>query len=328
MIKKGFIVLVLVLSVFILINNVNAVTYTISTSNSTSNIDAFLSDEDWENPCPLANGDTVIFKAGKYNLDLNVNKDITLKAIGKVTVKDILISKNTKVSGFIVNGDFYGGKSNTISKNIIKGHLSVSGGSNVINSNIIKGSIGVYGIKNIISSNNIFQESYIYGGKNKVIYNKFRKNIVIGENKNKIIGNKVVSNYKIITSGKKNIVKNNKESYRDLALIDVGKSSKGHILSVKNVGTKSSLACYIKIDNYDKNVYKIKVPSLKKGKSTKVIIPKRIINKLKYRYYETTYYGGYIYLDNKNKNKDADLSDNHLDLVSDKKGYKVFVNMM
>ncbi|WP_157082576.1 hypothetical protein, partial [Methanobrevibacter cuticularis] len=301
------------LIILVFINGISAATYTISTSNSTSSIDAFLSDEDWENPSPLANGDTVIFKAGKYNLDLNVNKDITLKTIGKVTVKDILISKNTKVSGFIVNGDFRGGKSNIISKNTIRGHLSVFGGSNVINSNIIKGSIWVYGIKNIINSNNIFQESFIYGGKNKVIYNKFRKNIVIGENKNKIISNKVVSNYKIITSGKKNIVKNNKESYRDLALIDVGKSSKGHILSVKNVGTKSSLACYIKIDNYDRTVYKIKVPALKKGKSTKVLIPKRIINKLKYRYYETTYYGGYIYLDYKNKNKDADLSDNRLD---------------
>ncbi|WP_157082564.1 hypothetical protein, partial [Methanobrevibacter cuticularis] len=312
MLKKIIIALILLLTILFVVNNVNAATYTISTSNSTSSIDVFLSDEDWENPSPLANGDTVIFKAGKYNLDLNVNKAIKLKANGKVTVNNIFISKNTIVTGFIVKEGFYAHKSNNISKNTI-GYLQLFGSKSHIINNIIKGGLSVHGSNNVVKNNYISSESSIDGRKNIVTSNTFKKNVYIYDNNNKIVGNKVATNYKIFTSGKKNILKNNKQSYRDLALSNVGKISKGHVLSVKNVGTKSTKVCYIKIDNYDRTVYKIKVPALKKGKSTKVIIPKRIINKLKYRYYETTYYGGYIYLDNKNKNKDADLSNNRLD---------------
>jgi hypothetical protein len=330
-IKTGMLYLVLMMATLILlatmIGNVSATTYTITTNNSTSSIDAFLSNEDYENPSPLANGDTVVFNAGKYNLDLNVNKAIKLKANGKVTVNNIFTSKNTIVTGFIVKEGFYADRSNNISKNTI-GYLQLSGSKSRIINNIIKGGLSVYGSNNVVKKNYISSESSIDGRKNIVDSNTFKKNVYIYDNNNKIVGNKVATNYKIFTSGKKNILKNNKQSYRDLALSDVGKTSKGHFLSVKNLGTKSTKVCYIKIDNYDRTVYKIKIPALKKGKSTKVFIPKRIINKLKYRYYETTYYGGYIYLDYKNKNKDADLSNNHLDLISNKKGYEVYVNMM
>lgn len=331
--KKRLFYLLLIVTVISLvitmIGSVNATTYTITKNNSTSSINDFFDNEDYENHSPLAKGDTVIFKEGKYNLDLNINKAITLKTNGKVIVKSISIFKNTKISGFVVNGDFnVRGKFNTINKNNIKGFLDVSGSNNLITNNKIKGQTYVYGINNIIKNNNIFDVSQVYGGRNKVISNKFKKNVEIGGNGNKITNNKLANNYKIMVWGKKNILKNNKQSYMDLALNDFRKTTKGHILSVKNVGTKSSLACYIRIDNYDKTVYKIKIRPLKKGKSTKVIISKWIINKLKYRYYETTYYGGYIYLDYKNKNKDVDLSNNQLELISYKKGYRLYVSMM
>lgn len=327
--KLLFLFLMMIVTILLatMIGSVSSTTYTISTNNSTSSINSFFKN----NMSPLAKGDTVIFKAGKYDsLNLKVNKSITLKTSGKVTVKSILVCDNTKVSGFIVNEEFYvSGKSNTITNNTIKGGLSVSGSNNIITNNIIKDGLWFNGVKNLIKNNKVFKVSYIYGGKNKVISNKFKKNVYVSYNSNKITGNKVAANYKIITNGKKNILKNNKQSFRDLSIKNVGKSSKGHILSVKNVGTKSSLSCYIKIDNYDRNVYNIKVPVLKKGKSIKIIIPKRIINKLKYKYYETTYYGGYIYLDKKNKNKDPDLLNNYLEVHSSGKNrYNVYVSYM
>jgi len=327
---------------FFLISSVSATTYIVSTENSTFSIYNFLKN----NQSPLANGDTVIFKAGNYSdLNLNVKKSITLKTSGKVTVRTVQIHNNTKISGFIINKNFYADNSNTITKNTMKGlfivdnsntitkntikrSLQINGANNIIKGNTIKGGIWSNGAKNFFKKNSVSKESQIVGGKNIVTSNTFKKHVYIFDNNNKINGNKVANNYKIHTSGKNNILKNNKQSYVDLVLINIGKNSKGHVLSVKNVGTKSSVACYIKIDNYDKNVYNIKVPKLKKGKSTRIIIPKRIINKLKYRYYETTYYGGYIYLDYKNKNKDADLSNNNLYVGSDEKGYRVYFSMM
>jgi hypothetical protein len=311
--KKGIFYLFLMVTVIILlvtmISSVSATTYTISTNNSTSSITAFLNDADSEDPSPLANGDTVIFNKGKYNFDLDVNKAITLKANGKVIVKNIFISKKTNVSGFTITENLQAGKSNTITNNTIKGRLYVSGANN------------------IIKNNKIF-ESSIDGGKNIISSNTFKNHVYIYDNYNKIKGNKVANNYKIHIYGKKNTIKNNKQSYRDLTLINVGKTSKGHVLAVKNKGTKSSLYSYIKIYNYDKCVYTIKVPPLKKGKSTKIIIPKKIINKLKYRYYETVYYGGSIVLDEKNKNKDVVLENNYLRVGSDKKGYTIYFSMM
>jgi len=344
--KKGIFYLFSMATVLVflvtMISSASATTYTISTENSTSSIHDFLKD----NQSPLANGDTVIFKAGNYSdLNLNVKKSITLKTSGKVTVRTVWIHNNTKISGFIINKNFYADNSNTITKNTIKGlfivdnyntitkntikrSLQVNGANNVINANNIKGGIWSFGAKNVFKKNTVSKESQIGGGKNIVASNTFKKHVYIFDNNNKITGNKIANNYKVHTSGKKNILKNNKQSYRDLTLINIGKTSKGHVLSVKNAGTKSSVACYIKINNYEKNVYNIKVPKLKKGKSIRIIIPKRIINKLKYRYYETTYYGGYIYLDKKNKNKDADLTNNNLYVGSDEKGYRVYFSMM
>lgn len=313
--KKGFFYLFLIGIVAILvvtmIGSANAATYTISTNNSTSSINSFFKN----NMSPLANGDTVIFKAGQYDsLNLKVNKSITLKTSGKVTVNSIQIFKNTKVSGFIVNKDFLvKGKSNIIVKNTIKGFLMVDGANNTIKSNKVFKGCSIY-----------VPGSYISGGKNKVISNTFKKGVEIRGNSNKITGNKVGIHNKIFVYGKKNVLKNNKQSYRDLVIKDLGKSSKGHLLSVKNVGTISTVPCYILINNYSKVMYKIKIPVLKKGKSIKVIIPKKIINKLKGKYG----YGGYILLDYyKNKNRDLDLSNNCLQIIPYKNGYTLTTSM-
>ncbi|MBZ9571263.1 hypothetical protein KQY27_06870 [Methanobrevibacter sp. TMH8] len=317
--KKGFFYLLLIGIVVILvvtmIGSANAATYTISTNNSTSSINSFFKN----NVSPLAKGDTVIFKAGQYDgLNLKVNKSITLKTSGKVTVKSIRIFKNTKISGFIVNKDFLvKGKSNIIVKNTIKGFLMVKGDNNTIRSNKVFKGCSIY-----------VPGSYISGGKNKVISNTFKKGVEIRGNSNKITGNKVGIHNKIFVYGKKNILKNNKQFYRDLVIKDLGKSSKGHLLSVKNVGTIYTLPCYILVDKYTKVIYKIKIPALKKGKSIKVIIPKKIINILQHKSKGESYSGGYIMLDYiKNKNKDLDLSNNCLQIISDKNGYIVTNSM-
>lgn len=317
--KNGLLYLLLMMTVAVLvatmIGNVSATTYTISTNNSTSSINDFFNNYS----SSLAKGDTVIFKEGKYNsLNLNVSKAITVKTSGKVSVKSIRIFKNTKISGFIVNKNFLArGNSNTISKNTIKGDLLVNGANNTIKSNtIFKGYI-IYG-----------GGSSIYGGNNNIISNTFKKSVKIGGNNNKIIGNKVAIHNKIFANGKNNILKNNKQSYRDLVLKNIGKNSKGHVLLVKNVGTISTVPCYVEIDKYTKIIYKIKVPALKKGQSTKIIIPKRIINKLKFKSDGKTYDGGYIWLDYfKNKNKDVVITNNYLQFISYKKGYTLSTSM-
>ena len=317
-----FSIFIIVFLAICMLSNVNAATYTITTANSTESINEFFNpDRDGAAPSSyiLNDGDTVIFTAGKYNnLKMGIPNRITIKSSGKVE-----FTGNTQISGWspgdgIYNIEFIGltinGNLNLGSGNTLSG-CTINGNVNLESNDAVSGTT--------ISDSTINGNLFIRSNNNNIDNNKLKYTYVSGDS-NKITNNVVANNFKMTVVGKKNTLKNNKQSYNDLHFESYKQNSKGLKVVVKNIGTKKTVACYIGVyKNNGKLVGKVKVSALKKGQSKTIIISKKLMDKIKTKQGKNTRYLGRIKLDHNNKLKDADLNNNGLRANGSKNSYGI-----
>ena len=243
MIKKIFIILVFILTVFLLVNGVNAASYTVSNSTDVDTISKMLSGEvPIKNSKFIKNGDTIKFKEGNYyNLKLNVKKSIAITNVKKAKVRFIgnnsgiginLTNKNKKVSinNILIRNYSYGiygqVKSGKITNNVFHenkkyGIYIKSSKTKVFNNKFIQNANGLHliGNKNTISYNkanggkDYFVGLYVKGNNNSVIKNKVKtpsgSGIEVIGNKNKITKNNATALNGMYIWGSKNLISYN-----------------------------------------------------------------------------------------------------------------------
>ncbi|MCL2115241.1 MAG: right-handed parallel beta-helix repeat-containing protein [Methanobrevibacter sp.] len=213
-----------------MIGTVNAATHTFNSQKSSEEINNFFNGAN----SPLNNGDTVIFKSGTYNnLELSVNKSITLKGDGKVNfvgnrVRTLIIlrSNNIDVSGISIKNNYIG--------------ITILGNNNKVRNSNIQVSSSYYGAVSIwrASKNNQITGNTLEntGECGSGVYLDY------DSSSNKIQSNNINTRFvgiQATKSSKNDISKNNIKGHSGIALISSGSSNKIYDNTIKVTGYNS-----------------------------------------------------------------------------------------
>ena len=217
MFKKVVIIIILIFSIFILMNNISATTYTVSNSTDSNTISKMISgDVPFKNGKIIRNGDIVRLKAGNYyNINLVVDKRISIvsakNAKNKVNFigryKNNNLSKNS--SAIFLNSNKVKIKWINI-KNYKYGIFLNSSANSISNVILRKNTQGIFlnNAKNKIFYSTLINSGiYIENNFNKIYSNKFRDaKIYINGLSNKIQKNRAYNTTLTINGNKNNLL--------------------------------------------------------------------------------------------------------------------------